>query len=231
MLKEVPLGHFENCVFGGTGFTGALLLQYLTGKDKDENGTAVFLRKSIEQEIDSFQQFVLRGEVLDSIFEGFKINTVFICLGTTIKKAGSQEAFKAVDLDLVVKCAHFAKKHGAKRLFVISAIGADSQSSVFYSKIKGLAEQGLRKLHFEELHIFRPSLILGDRQEFRLGERISVLFFRYFGFLFSLLMGKYRPIDGAKLAQAMYLAAEKQQGSGEKLYFYSDMINLIKESK
>lgn len=134
------------------------------------------------------------------------VDTAFCCLGSTIKQAGSQEAFRAVDHDLVLAFARRARELGARHLVVISALGANPQSSVFYNRVKGETEAALKAMGWPQLTIARPSLLLGARREFRLGERLAAPLLRW-------LPGKYRGIDACALARALWrLALEEQDG-------------------
>ncbi|WP_426134563.1 oxidoreductase [Pseudomonas sp. PWP3-1b2] len=135
-----------------------------------------------------------------------QVDIAFCCLGTTIKKAGSEDAFRAVDLDLVVAFAKRARDLGARHLIVISAIGADPKSSIFYNRIKGEMEQALKAQDWPQLTIARPSVLLGERLETRLAEKIA-------GPLSRLIPGKYHGIEVCELARAMWrLALEEQNG-------------------
>ncbi|SDQ00615.1 oxidoreductase [Ectopseudomonas guguanensis] len=135
-----------------------------------------------------------------------QVDTAFCCLGSTIKQAGSQEAFRAVDHDLVLAFARRARELGARHLVVISALGANPNSSVFYNRVKGETEQALKAMDWPQLTIARPSLLLGARQEFRLGERLAAPLLRW-------LPGKYRGIDACALARALWrLALEEEDG-------------------
>ena len=100
------------------------------------------------------------------------VDIAFCCLGTTIKQAGSEAAFRAVDHDLVLAFAARARALGARHLLVISALGADAHSAVFYNRVKGELEAALQAQDWPQLTIVRPSLLLGARREFRLGERL-----------------------------------------------------------
>jgi uncharacterized protein YbjT (DUF2867 family) len=134
------------------------------------------------------------------------VDTAFCCLGSTLKQAGSQEAFRAVDHDLVLAFARRARELGARHLVVISALGANAQSSVFYNRVKGETEEALKAMGWPQLTIARPSLLLGARREFRLGERLAAPLLRW-------LPGKYRGIDACALARALWrLALEEQNG-------------------
>lgn len=134
------------------------------------------------------------------------VDTAFCCLGSTLKQAGSQEAFRAVDHELVLAFARRARELGARHLVVISALGANPSSSVFYNRVKGETEAALCAMGWPQLTIARPSLLLGTRQECRLGERLAALFLRW-------LPGKYRGIDASVLARALWrLALEEEDG-------------------
>ncbi|MDR8017130.1 oxidoreductase [Ectopseudomonas guguanensis] len=135
-----------------------------------------------------------------------QVDTAFCCLGSTIRQAGSQEAFRAVDHDLVLAFARRARELGARHLVVISALGANPNSSVFYNRVKGETEQALKAMDWPQLTIARPSLLLGARHEFRLGERLAAPLLRW-------LPGKYRGIDACALARALWrLALEEEDG-------------------
>jgi uncharacterized protein YbjT (DUF2867 family) len=135
-----------------------------------------------------------------------RFDTAFCCLGTSIKQAGSQEAFRAVDHDLVLAFAERARVLGARHFLVISALGADAQSSLFYNRVKGEMEAALQAQNWPQLTIARPSLLLGQRHEFRLGERLIAPLARW-------IPGKYRGIQACTLARALWrLALEEQDG-------------------
>lgn len=135
-----------------------------------------------------------------------QVDTAFCCLGSTIKQAGSQEAFRAVDHDLVLAFARRARELGARHLVVISALGANAGSKVFYNRVKGETEEALKAMDWPQLTIARPSLLLGARHEFRLGERLAAPLLRW-------LPGKYRGIDACALARALWrLALEEEDG-------------------
>jgi uncharacterized protein YbjT (DUF2867 family) len=131
----------------------------------------------------------------------------FCCLGTTIKIAGSQEAFRAVDFDAVLSFARAAQRAGVKRFGVVSALGADARSRNFYSRVKGEAEAALQALGFASLVIARPSLLLGDRnalgQPLRSGERLAMI---ATGPVAGLIPKAWRPIAAERVARALRLA-------------------------
>jgi uncharacterized protein YbjT (DUF2867 family) len=129
---------------------------------------------------------------------------VFCCLGTTISVAGSEDAFRRVDRDYVVALGRWAAQVGARRMIVVSAIGADAASRAFYNRVKGEMEHALVALNLRSLVIVRPSLLSGQRAEFRLGERVALAVAAP---LRKLIPAKLRPISAADVAQAMIDAA------------------------
>lgn len=149
---------------------------------------------------------------------------VFCCLGTTIKKAGSKEAFKKVDRDYPLRIAKMAKDNGAKKFLIVTALGADPSSTIFYNRVKGEVEQGLKALDFEALHIFRPSLLLGERIENRPGERMGAIFSSILNPLMIGSLRKFRAIDSHKVASAM-LANAKESKKGVFLYKSDELQN------
>jgi uncharacterized protein YbjT (DUF2867 family) len=132
---------------------------------------------------------------------------LYIALGTTIKDAGSRAAFRAVDFDAVVGVARAAKAAGVTHAAVVSALGADANSRVFYNRVKGEMERALRDLRFERLVVARPSLLAGNRtalgQPARLGEQVALRLLRTVG---PWLPESVRPVDAAVVARAMRLA-------------------------
>ena len=134
------------------------------------------------------------------------VDIAFCCLGSTIKQAGSQEAFREVDHDLILAFARRARELGARHLLVISAIDADPQSSIFYNRVKGETERALIAQDWPQLTLARPSLLIGNRSEPRLAERLVAP-------LSKLIPGKYQGIEACHLARALWrLALEEQDG-------------------
>ncbi|GGJ97282.1 NAD(P)H-binding protein [Pseudomonas matsuisoli] len=141
---------------------------------------------------------------LDQSAEG--IDTAFCCLGSTMADAGSEEAFKRIDHDLILAIADRARKLGARHLLVVSAIGADSSSSFFYNRVKGETERALQAQNWPQLTIARPSLLLGHRQKARTAETLA-------GPIMKHLPGKWGAIEASQLARALWrLALEEGDG-------------------
>ncbi|KPA89107.1 MULTISPECIES: nucleoside-diphosphate sugar epimerase [Pseudomonas] len=135
-----------------------------------------------------------------------RVDLAICCLGTTIKLAGSEEAFRAVDHDMVVAFGKRARELGARHLIVVSAVDANPKSKVFYSRVKGEMEESLKAQGWPQLTIARPSLLIGERSEPRLAEQLAAP-------LSKLIPGKYRGIEACQLARALWrLALEEQDG-------------------
>jgi uncharacterized protein YbjT (DUF2867 family) len=134
------------------------------------------------------------------------IDDVFVCLGTTIRAAGSREAFRRVDFDYAVAVARIALRHGAQRLAAITAMGADAGSRIFYNRVKGELEAALAALDYASVTLVRPSLLAGERAERRLGEQAALTLLRPAG---SLIPQRWRPVPAAAVARAMLEAVAR----------------------
>ena len=133
---------------------------------------------------------------------------VFCCLGTTIKKAGSQEAFRQVDLELVADLAKRAEQSGSEKFLVVSSIGASLSTGNFYLKTKGEMEEKVRSCKIPSVVIFRPSMLLGKRKELRFGELVGKGVMKVAGFLLTGKFRKYRGIEASVVAKAMVKMAK-----------------------
>ena len=186
-------------VAGATGLTGSHLLTQLLADDRYLRVTAL-VRKTSPTPNRNVSPLVVDFDKLPALP---KADDAYCCLGTTIKKAGSQVAFRKVDFEYVVNFARAARKAGADRFLVVSSIGANARSSIFYSRVKGEMENALREIGFGALHIFQPSLILGERKEHRAAERFGIAAFSVMGMAMWGPMRKYRPINATTIARAM----------------------------
>lgn len=202
-------------VFGGTGLIGENLLAELAHGFYQKVYIVVrSLSPKVKKLVDAHPNLFQVKEIKDlsdyssALFTNNELVElsgcdIFCALGTTIKKAKSQENFKHIDFDLVLHVLKVTKELGADNLELISSAGADPDSKIFYSKIKGMLEREVIKLNFKYYYFLRPSLLLGDRSEFRLGELVM----RELSFLYSPLMiaglKKYRPIHAKVVAKAM----------------------------
>ncbi len=190
-------------IAGATGLTGRHLLELLLAESRYSRIHAIVRKSSLAAQARLEEHIV----DFDHLAPLPKVDDVFCCLGTTIGKAGSHAAFRKVDLDYVASLATAAKQSGARRFFVVSAMGANAKSAVFYNRVKGEMEQALQRIGFSELHIFQPSLLLGERRETRFGERFGILAFTAMAPLMRGPARKYRPIAASAVARAMVKAA------------------------
>jgi uncharacterized protein YbjT (DUF2867 family) len=193
-------------VAGATGMVGTLLLRQLAaGNDYAE--VRVLGRRQPAQEHPRFRFVATDFSDLDTLGAALSADDVFCCLGTTIRKAGSQPAFERVDYHMVVDLARAARKAGAKRFLVVSSVGASERSPAFYSRVKGRMEQAVAAVGFEAVHIVRPSLLLGDRTERRPGEKLAQLAAPLLSPLLHGPLAKYRAVDGNEVATALITLA------------------------
>ncbi|UOY92045.1 oxidoreductase [Ectobacillus sp. JY-23] len=193
-------------LLGASGLVGSELLQILLASEFYQKIT-VLVRRKLHINHPKLVQIEIDFERMQEYGAHFEVDDVFSCLGTTIKKAKTQENFKKIDYGYTLAAGNLAKQYKAKQFLVISSINADASASVFYSRVKGETEEDLKKLHLPSLHIFRPSLLLGDRQEFRLGEKIAEKISTALPFLFKGPLRKYKPVHAKDVAGSMYKAA------------------------
>ena len=204
-------------IVGATGLVGGFCLQALLD-DPNYSEVIALVRKPILRTHRKLKTVITQFGNLESEISNIHPDDVYCCLGTTIKKAGSQEAFKKIDHTLVVTVAELMKKKGAEQFLVISAMGANKDSKVFYNRVKGEMETALQELEYPCLRIIRPSLLLGPREEFRLGEKIAVILTPL---LKPFLLGplkKYRPVEAEKVAQFMIKVARAEPIVGVHVY-------------
>ena len=190
-------------IVGATGLTGKHLLEFLLADGRYASVHAL-VRKAALQPHPKLSEHVINFESLGKLP---KADDAFCCLGATIRQAGSQAAFRKIDFDYVVNFATAAKAAGVKRFLVVSALGANAKSSVLYNRVKGEMENALKAMNFESPHIFRPSLLLGERAEARAGERLGI---KVFSALAPLMIGparRVRPVEAKVVAQGVVLAA------------------------
>ncbi|MEX2380221.1 MAG: NAD(P)H-binding protein [Vicingaceae bacterium] len=207
-------------VFGATGLVGKKVVEQLC---ENEDYQTVFVpnRREITYKNEKIEARTIDFDQLESNTALFEVDHIFICLGTTIKKAGSQEAFQKVDLELPKRIATMAAQNSVKAVVLISSIGADADSSNFYLKTKGQTEGAVIKALNERAYIVRPSMLLGDREEFRLGEEIGKFLVKG---LYFLIPKKYRGIYDYEVAAAMIQLAQKQPN---KQVYRSDELKRI----
>ncbi|NRT12816.1 NAD(P)H-binding protein [Flavobacterium sp. 14A] len=212
-------------IIGSTGLIGSALLQNLLNNKEyskviafNKRKTAISHPKLIEEIID-FNTI----ESYESLVKG---DDFFCTIGTTIKKAGSKEAFKKVDFDYPQRFATIALKNGVNQFLIISSMGADKDSSNFYLKTKGSIEEFLKQSGFNSVAVLRPSILLGNRDEFRFGEKIGGFVMKAFSFLLIGNLKNYKPIESTTVAKALEVIA-LQNTTGFNVYSSADIAQIV----
>jgi uncharacterized protein YbjT (DUF2867 family) len=194
-------------LLGASGLVGGHCLQYLLGQPAYTK-VAVLVRKPLTIDHEKLVQHVVDFSALEILGECLSANDVYCCLGTTIKIAGTQDAFRKVDFDYPVKIAALAQHCGANQYLLVSSLGADPHSRIFYNRVKGEVEEAIRKIPFTAVHIFRPSLLLGGRKEHRTGEKAGAFIMSGLKYTLTGSLKKYRAIKACDVAKAMVRAAQ-----------------------
>ena len=219
MMKRTAL------VVGATGLIGKELVKLLIEHPQYER-VDIWVRRPSGVIHPKLTERIINFDALRDIEIITPFHDVFCCLGTTIKKAKSIDQFKKADLEYPLKLARIAISNQAEHFLVISAIGANAESSVFYNQVKGELEAEIQTLRLPRLSIFRPSILLGKREEFRLGEKLGIIAVSLFKFLLQGKLRRYRGIKAADVANAMVRAALKGQKESVTIY-ESDEIWLL----
>lgn len=211
-------------VFGGTGLVGRALIDELVKSD-DYDVIKIFIRSRISiQEASKIITFVVDFDNIDSFSKDITGDDLFICIGTTIKKAGSVKRMEEIDRDLPVKISAIASGNGVRNVAVVSSIGANAGSANYYLRIKGEMEKGISDQDFESVAILRPSLLLGEREEQRLGEKAGKIMMKFLGIFMTGKLRKYRGIEGRSVAKAMLHFVSKSKGP---VVYESDILQKI----
>lgn len=194
-------------IAGATGLVGSQCLARLLAEPTYERVVALVRRPlphsdpKLDQRVIDFDRIGAQGEEFPAATD------VFCCLGTTMKKAGSEAAFRQVDFTYVVALAAQSLEHGARQFLLVSSLGANPGSTFFYNRVKGETETAVAALPFEGRQIFRPSVLLGDRAENRPGERAGITALKGAAFMLIGPLRKYRPVAAATVAEAMVRVA------------------------
>ncbi|MFI5172068.1 MAG: hypothetical protein ACHQFW_06730 [Chitinophagales bacterium] len=193
-------------IFGATGLTGSELLKLL-GQVNYYDEITCFVRKEISTAGGKAKIIVTDFNDLAAHGIKFKDADIYCCLGTTIKKVNyNKEAFKNVDLYLPLKIAQIASDFGANQFLVISALGANADSRIFYNRVKGELQEKLTEMNIP-IHIFQPSILVGERIKPRTGEKISAIVTKGFSFILAGPLKKYRAIKARDVVSAMFKTA------------------------
>jgi uncharacterized protein YbjT (DUF2867 family) len=189
---------------GASGLVGRELLDLLL-LDATYEKVVVLTRKPLLIDNAKYQNHVVNFDRLTEYYKDIVAQDIFCCLGTTMRVAGSKDAFKKVDYTYPLEIAKLAKAAGAEQYLLVSALGANEKSSIFYNKVKGEVERAIEALNYPSVKIFRPSLLLGNRSEQRTGEDAAKIFYKIFGFI---IPAKYKAIEARTVATAMLTVAK-----------------------
>ena len=213
-------------IAGATGLIGRHLLKILSTDNYYKEIIVITRRKLTGEHPENVKNLIIDFDNLNDVSLP-KIDDVYCCLGTTMKAAGSGEAFYKVDFTYPVALAKVASDYSARKYLIVTAMGADKNSKIYYNQVKGEVEEALMKIGFTTLFILQPSLLLGPRIQKRPGERLAQSLARGLAFLFFGPFKKYKAIEGVKVAKAMALLG-KTDNPGLKV-ITSDKIANISE--
>lgn len=208
---------------GASGLIGDLCLSHLLEEDEVKR-VIVPARRPLERSHRKLEVHLIQFDRLAESSDLFEVDSLFCCLGTTLKAAGSQDAFERVDYGHVKKLAELAAARHVRQFLLISALGANPHSPVFYSRIKGRAEEAVRQQNFPCVHILRPSMLLGARSRPRLNGELLKPLAKISRPLFVGPMRRLRPVQAETVATLMVQLA-KGKHSGVNIHYPSAAQN------
>ncbi|HEY0742218.1 MAG TPA: NAD(P)H-binding protein [Chryseosolibacter sp.] len=206
---------------GSTGLIGRQLLQLLLNNPRYTVVKAL-TRTKLDITHPKLVEIKVDYARLEDVKLQLQADDVYCCLGTTMTKAKTKQKFREIDFEYPLALARITKELGAKQFLLVSALGADKRSSVYYNQVKGELEDAVNKIDFDAIHVFRPSLLLGLREEKRAGEDAAKIVYKIFWFL---IPDKYKAIEAIKVAQAMEYYAQRDQ-KGKFTHESREMQNL-----
>jgi len=205
---------------GASGLVGGHVLELLLSDPAYERVHTLVRRPRLSPN-KKLSEHLVDFEKLD--LSAIRVDDVYACLGTTIKVAGSQENFRRVDHDYTVLVARLARGQGARRLALVSSVGASPKASNFYLRVKGDTEENVGALGYETLAVARPSFLVGERSQKRPGEKIGIAVAGALSFAMVGGLRRYRPIEARSVAAAM-IAALKAGDAGVRVIEYDAMF-------
>lgn len=208
-------------LLGATGLVGRHLLDRLLADDTYARVTTLG-RRRLERSHPRLGHHVVDFDRLGEHAALFAVDDVFCCLGTTMKQAGTREAFRRVDHDYPLRAAELAAENGARQYLLVSSTGADASSLFFYNRVKGEVEAAIQRLDFEGVYLLRPSLLTGDRAEQRAGEKMAERVLDTLSFALRGPLGFLRPTAAEDVAEALLRLARQQPG-GVQVYEPDDI--------
>ena len=203
-------------IAGSTGLVGGNVIKVLSNK---KQSVIALTRRSMPNLPPEITEMIIDFDAFEKNGSLPSCNNIFICLGTTIKTAGSKENFKKVDINYCLSIAKKAKEAGAETLSLVSSVGANSSSKNFYLKTKGELEEALQELGFLTVNIFRPSFLVGERPEKRLAEKIAIKLAKILDLFLIGSASKYKSVKAESLAKTMVSKVDSKPGVN---YFYFD---------
>lgn len=210
-------------IAGSTGLVGSELIAMLL---ESENYKKIYslVRKSTGRKNSKLTEVVVNyDELKNSLSTITEVNDVYCCLGTTMKVAGSKEAFRKVDFLYPLFLAEWAAEKKADQFLMVSAMGANPNSSIFYNRVKGETEDEITAMKIPSVSFFRPSLLIGNRKEKRTGEKIGITVFKALSFLFVGPLKNYKGIEASKVAKSM-IEHSKKQKTGKEIILSGQML-------
>lgn len=210
-------------LIGATGLIGSHLMEQLQN-DPYYSQIKIIVRRPLAIDSPKMQVVVIDFSDYQAFHQAIAGSDVVFCaVGTTQKKVkGDKAAYRKVDYDIPVNAAKICAASGVSQFLLVSAVGANSGSGNFYLKLKGEVEDAINKWHIPSVSVFRPSMLLGKRAEFRFAERLSQAPMKLLSFL---IPSKYKPIEAHDVAKAM-IAASKSGRPGFKVYHFNEMMQL-----
>jgi uncharacterized protein YbjT (DUF2867 family) len=215
---------YKAVIAGASGLIGSNLLKILL--NQPEYGEVLILvRKALPLQHEKLVQLVINFDDLAKHAAVITGHAVFSCLGTTIKQTPDRAQYKKIDHDYPLQLAQLAKQNGVKQFHLVSAVGANSDSSFFYIKLKGELERALKNIGLNTLHIYQPSMLIGDRDKLRSWEKKIGWMFKAIDPLLIGRLKKYQSIKGSRIAEAMFKKSlENMPGTFE---YTTDKIKTI----
>jgi uncharacterized protein YbjT (DUF2867 family) len=213
-------------LYGASGLVGSYILENLLNNSNYQE-IIIVVRKDLKIHHPKLKTLIGDIHSLSNVVQGIVVDEIFIALGTTQKKTPDKNDYYEIDHDYPVFAAKLARENGAKSVFLVSAVGANAKSSVFYVRMKGETELDIINLNFKHTYVFRPSMILGNRGENRPLERVFKVIWKMINPLFVGNLNKYKGIEARDIANAMVNAAD-QLTDKVKVLHWKEMTALLK---